>query len=360
MRLNLSCNENDSQILTDLALLDDYRYIARNLVPEGYEAYFQEQARYVNAHTSTAIEGNPLNGEAAMIVLLEGANPDEPAELEKVNLDEAYQFIAQLASDRTTKIDEGLIRALNSGTLRGLPEEKARNRGRYRLTQNLVVDEHTREIRYRPPAPELVPELMEHFIKDINEWRSRYPGPVAAALTHFGLISIHPFDDGNGRAARLIGDLVLALTDWSADGMLSANPILLDRREEYYEALRASQGSRFVPDLDVTDFVAFHTSMLSLAVMQLHKKVIRFVRRKDRLVADLDFLNSRQVLALMFMLDIGPLSTTNLARLTKTSPPTALSDLNQLVKRGAVVREGAGPNTRYNFHPNLEQEVDTE
>src|SRR4030042_4428953 len=110
MRINLHYDENEEDVLRGLGFFDRRRYAVRAMVPPGYEAYFQEQARYISAHTSTAIEGNPLGDETAMLVFVEGADARNPAAVEKVNLDEAYEFVAWLASDKSTKLDEGLIR----------------------------------------------------------------------------------------------------------------------------------------------------------------------------------------------------------------------------------------------------------
>jgi Fic family protein len=282
-----------------------------------------------------------------MLVLVEGADPDVPAEVEKVNLDEAYQLVAQLGSDTSLQIDQGLIRALHSLTLKGLPDQSARNRGKYRAGQNLIVDSATREVRYIPPPPALVPDLMASYASQVNEWRERFPGPVAAALAHFGLISIHPFDDGNGRTARLVADFILDLTDWSCDGMLSVSPLLLENRAAYYEVLRSVQGERFQAQLDATEFVRFHTEQLMSAAIRLEKRAVLFNRRRDQWVREFSFLNPRQITALSFMLDVGPLSSSTLARLTKASQATALTDLADLIKAGAIIREGAGPRTRY-------------
>jgi Fic family protein len=353
MQFNLILNSDDAEIKSNLGLLDDLRYVIRSLVPSGYESYFQEQALYSNAHSSTAIEGNPLDDDAAMLVLVDATESEDPDEIEKLNLREAYQFIAQLGADKTTWIDTGLIRALNSGTLRGLPDEKARNRGRFRVGQNLIVDGDTREVRYRTPPPEFVSELMEDFERKVDSWKGDLPGPLAAALAHFALISIHPFDDGNGRTARLVADLLLHLTGWSIDGMLSLNRVLWEKRAEYYEVLRSTQGPRFVEDLNVTDFVRFHTQVLNVAAARLHSQVASFLRRRDELTRELDFLSPRQVMAIMFIWDIGALSSTRMAKLTKVSQPTALSDLTEMVKRGIAIREGAGPTTRYHFNPEL-------
>jgi Fic family protein len=346
-QFHLSCNESDDRIRADLGVLDHRRYVIKGLVPDGYEPYFQEQARYVSAHTSTAIEGNPLESDAAMRVLVEGADPDIPAEVEKVNLDEAYQLVAQLGSDASLRIDQGLIRALHSLTLKGLPDQSARNRGRYRAGQNLIVDSSTRAVRYIPPPPALVPDLMAGYAAQVNEWRERFPGPVAAAMAHFGLVSIHPFDDGNGRTARLIADLILDLTGWSCDEMLSVSPLLLEKRAGYYAVLRSVQGERFQAELDVTEFVRFHTEQLMSAAIRLEERAVQFNKHRDAWAREFDFLNPRQVTALMFMLDIGPLSSSTLARLTGASQATALTDLAELVKAGAVHRTGAGPRTRY-------------
>ena len=353
MRINLYYDESDGDVVRGLDFFDRRRYVVRAMVPPGYEAYFQEQARYISAHTSTAIEGNPLRDETAMLVLVEGADANNHAAVEKVSLDQAYEFIALLASDKSTKVDEGIIRTMNSIALKGLPDHQARNRGKYRVAQNLIVDSATREVRYRPPPPEWVPELMGQLAADIARWMEQHPAPVAAALAHFGLISIHPFDDGNGRTARLVADMVLDLKGWSIDGMLAISKVMLDRRSDYYAALREAQGEEFTEDVNVTPFVRFHTHALAGAAALLEERVVTFNKRRDAWIKRIDLLNPRQVTALMFVLDIGPLSTSVYARLTRSSQATALADLSQLLSLDVVVREGAGRNTRYRLHPRL-------
>lgn len=221
------------------------------------------------------------------------------------------------------------------------------------MGQNQVVDSVTREVRYRPPPPEWVPELMAGFVQDVNRWMVECPAPVAAALVHFALISIHPFDNGNGRTARLLADMVLDLKGWSVQGMLSITNVILDRRQEYYDTLRQAQGDDYAETVDATPFIRFHTGVIATAAARLEDKVVTFNRRRDDFIRKLSFLNERQVTGLMFMVDVGPLSTSVYARLTKTSPATALADLMELVSRSVVLREGAGRNTRYNLSPDL-------
>jgi Fic family protein len=203
---------------------------------------------------------------------------------------------------------------------------------------------------------------MEAFVKDV-QLRIRdqlYPGPVVAALAHFGLISIHPFEDGNGRTARLLADLILQQTGWSNEGMLSVSEAILSRQQEYYDALRATQGENFRAEVDATPFVDFHTQVLSMAAANLEGAVISFNRRRQAFAESTsEVLNARQALAFMFMVDLAPLSSTAFAALTGASPSSALADLTQMVRLGVVERVGQGRNTRYRATPASRQRVES-
>ena len=348
MHLKLIFDEDNSDINNALEFAQNRLYVARSFIPTEYESYFQESAHYLSAHTSTAIEGNPLDDEKAMIVLVEGPDPNEPMQVEKVNLDEAYKLMLHLAADKTTKIDEGIIRTINSIVLKGLPDSQARNRGKYRLGPSLVVDSITRGIRYRPPPEPWVQQLMRNFVSDVEKWVLNYPGPIAAALSHFGLISIHPFEDGNGRTARLIADMVLHLTDWSANGMVSVSQVIHQQLNDYYRTLREAQGENYKEEVDLTEFINFHTNALGTAAARLEEKGVLFRRLRDDVANRMsDILNDRQVTGLMFMTDIGQISTSRYASLTASSQPTALADLKSMVDQGLATRVGAGKKTRY-------------
>lgn len=352
MRLNLSYDEADQELQYKISFLESRLYAARTMVPKGFEGFFQQSARYTSVHTSTAIEGNTLDYGAAMVVLVEGADEGQPLEVEKVNLDDAYELMASLVEDKTTKIDQGIIRTMNSIVLKGLPDAKAKNRGQFRIGPSLIISSTTGEVRYRPPPPQWIPELMDQFIDDVNRWMRDCPGPVAAALVHFGLISIHPFDDGNGRTARLVADMILNLKGFAADGMIAVSQVFHDRLTEYYEALKESQGDEFKEEVDATPFVRFHTDSLNHAAILLEEHAIRFHKQQDQFARRVDgLLNQRQVMGLMFMTSLGPVSTSHYARLTKSSQATALSDLNVLLEKKLVAREGAGRNTRYRVQP---------
>lgn len=341
--------------------LEERLYVVRTMVPTGYEPYFRKRAQYRSVQTSTAIEGNELGEEQAMLVLVEDFQATSPDEIEVKNLDEAYDLIQQIASDPSVRIDEGLVRTMNSMILRGMPTAQARSRGKYRVGPSLIVNNQTRAIRYRPPPPEWVPELMEGFVRDIQEWiRERtYPGPVIAAMAHFGLISVHPFEDGNGRTARLLADMILQQTGWSNEGMLSVSEAILNRQQAYYDTLYETQGENFRPEIDVTPFVEFHTLVLNAAAASLESTVIAFNRGREAFAQGAKgMLNARQALAFMFMMDVAPLSSSAYAELTGASQSAALSDLTQLVRLNFAERVGQGRNTRYRADPDFRRQIE--
>src|SRR3712207_154221 len=105
-RLALTCDPREG--LTNF--LEERLYVARTLVPLGYEPYFRKRAQYRSVQTSTAIEGNKLGETQAILVLIEDVQAISPEQIEVKNLHEAYDLIQQIASDPSVRIDEGLIR----------------------------------------------------------------------------------------------------------------------------------------------------------------------------------------------------------------------------------------------------------
>lgn len=347
MRLSMRWDPLDPEIGLELADFERLATDCRTRVPLNYEEYFKQTAQYRSIALSVGIEDDHLGETVALHVLVEGADEREPAEARLKNLQEAYRAVQELAPDPSLKIDGGLLRSLNWIIMRDIPAVEPG--GRYRRGTTAIVDARTGEIRYRPPKPEHVPSLMERLADDLNQWiADGIPGPTVAALAHFGLISIHPFQDGNGRTARLLADMILAQTDNSVDGMLSVSEVFHKRLHQYYDTLRAVQGDSFQEELDVTDWVRQHTSWLKEAGLLLEQKLARHRGRLEswrrRFGA---VLNDRQQLGLMFAAEVRPLSSPVYARLTGASTSRAKVDLNALMTIGALERTGKGPSTRY-------------
>ena len=357
MHCRMTWDRDDKQTEEDLAAFDSQAYACRTLVPLQYEEYFRRSAQYRSIALSVEIEDPRLGKTRALHVLVEGAKEGATTDLQLKNLQEAYRLVHDLATDSSVRIDNGLIRTMNSLTLRGLPTRDPG--GLFRRGPTAVIDARNDEIRYRPPRPEHVPPLMDRFVKDLNTWMDEgVPGPIVAALAHFGLISIHPFQDGNGRTARLLTDMILAQTGNAADGMLSMSEVLHGRLDEYYDTLRAVQGDEFAKEIDVSAWVRRHMSWLREAAELLEQKLVRHRQRLEFWRRSFGVrLDARQQLGLMFAAEVRPLSSPVYARLTGVSTSRAKSDLNTLIGVGALERVGRGPSTRYRITPRWEAEL---
>ncbi len=232
--------------------------------------------------------------------------------------------------------------------LKGLPGRAAASRGRYRLGAAGVARVDTRELVYLPPPPAILPQLMAGVVEDIASWRERYPPAVTAALAHFALVSVHPFEDGNGRTARLVAHMLLSGAGDVAP-LLTVNDAIWVRRDEYYRVLRETQGPHFAEQVDVTPFLRFHTEALTASALALENNAVAFGRERDEFMQDSGgYLSERQALGVLFVLVVNrPISAATYAEVTGASHATAIRDLRELVRTGTMQKIGAGPATRY-------------
>ncbi|WP_147654186.1 Fic family protein [Vulcaniibacterium gelatinicum] len=190
-----------------------------------------------------------------------------------------------------------------------------------------------------PPAGRLQAE-MDRLLDWVNGSTSDLP-LVKAGLGHLWFVTIHPFDDGNGRIARAIGDLLLARADGSPQRFYSLSAQIQRERKAYYEILERTQKGT----LDVTEWLAWFFAVLHRAVDQAHHTL-------DAVLAKARFwqhwaatpLNERQVKLLNRLLDgfEGKLTSSKWAAIAKCSPDTALRDINDLVARGVLRKSAAG------------------
>ena len=190
-----------------------------------------------------------------------------------------------------------------------------------------------------PGAPRLEHE-MQQFVEWFNGDTTTEP-VLKAAQAHLWFVTIHPFDDGNGRLARAIADMALARSERSPQRFYSMSAQIRDERGDYYRILEQTQRGT----LNVTAWVEWFLGCLTRAIEGAQTSlatVIAKARSWERLrdVA----LNERQRLVINLLLDgfEGKLTTSKWALLTKSSQDTALRDIQQLVDRGVLVRNAAG------------------
>lgn len=164
---------------------------------------------------------------------------------------------------------------------------------------------------------------------------------LQAALAHLWFVTIHPFDDGNGRIARALTDMALARSEASSRRFYSMSAQIREQRDDYYRALeRTQQGT-----LDVTPWMAWFLGCLSRAIEAAQSALSGVIARTRYWETLRDVpLNARQRAVIQRLREgfEGKLTTSTWAALTKSSPDTALRDIQQLVERGVLVRHAAG------------------
>ena len=193
-----------------------------------------------------------------------------------------------------------------------------------------------------PPADRLQAET-DRFI-DWAQSASNEPPLIKAALAHLWFVTLHPFDDGNGRIARAIGDLFLARADGSPQRFYSLSAQIQRERKAYYDILERTQKR----SLDVTEWLAWFLGTLHRAVDHSHHTldtVMARTRLWQRWTAPGSMpLNERQVKLLHRLLDgfEGKLTSSKWAAIAKCSPDTALRDITELLARGVLRKSDAG------------------
>ena len=191
---------------------------------------------------------------------------------------------------------------------------------------------------------------LETEMTRLIEWFDAPPliDPVLkAGIAHFWFVTIHPFEDGNGRIARAIADMALSQADGTQDRFYSLSSQIKSERTEYYRRLEAAQRG----DLDITNWLAWFLDCLDRAIDDADKtlaavlhKASTWERINRRPVND----RQREVINRLLGEFEGFLTTSKYAKLAGCSQDTALRDIRELLDRGIVVRNpGGGRSTSY-------------
>lgn len=189
------------------------------------------------------------------------------------------------------------------------------------------------------PAPE-VPGAMDVFLAWFNDKPAIDP-VLVAAVSHLWFVTIHPFEDGNGRSARAIADMALARSEGTRQRFYSMSAQIRLERNAYYDTLERTQKG----DLDITDWIAWFLACLDRAFDGAEETLAAVLRKADYWEAHApQAINDRQRRIVNALLDgfEGKLTSSKYAKIAKASQDTATRDLNDLVAKGMLVKDPAG------------------
>ena len=206
-------------------------------------------------------------------------------------------------------------------------------------------------VHFEAPGANHLTREMNAFLDWFNspESAGRIDGVLKATVAHFWFVTIHPFDDGNGRIARAIADMALARSEGSPRRFYSMSVQIHRERNDYYEILERTQKGT----LDITPWVEWFLGCLGRAIDGAETTLAAVLRKARFWQQHRDVrLNERQRLMLNRLLDgfAGNLTTSKWATITKCSSDTALRDILDLVERELLARNpGAGRSTSYSL-----------
>jgi Fic family protein len=196
------------------------------------------------------------------------------------------------------------------------------------------------KVHFEAPAAKRLPGEMKAFLDWFNAEQEQDP-VIKAALAHLWFVTIHPFEDGNGRIARAIADLALARSEHSPQRFYSMSAQIRKERKAYYDVLERTQRGT----LDITRWLDWFLGCLGRA-FDGAEAIIGNVLQKAQFWEKhgTSGLNDRQKLMLNRLLDgfEGKLTSSKWAKIAKVSQPTATRDIDDLIKHGILQKDAAG------------------
>lgn len=287
---------------------------------------------------SSEIEGIILNTEevrssVARKLGVTVPNSKEPTHyidgVVEMMLDAVMNYDVSLTSDRLFNWHAALFPNGRSGSI-------PITVGAYRTeVMEVVSGTFGRErVHYRAPAPERLAEEMQIFLQWFNN-PDIAPSLIKSAIAHFWFVCIHPFDDGNGRIARAISDMVLSQIDRSKLRFFSMSMQINRDKKEYYRILEQTQRGT----TDITAWLKWYLDCLNAAVKESNtllsgvlNKAVFWRTHTDVSISD------RQRTLLNHFLDgyDGKLTAKNWSKLADVSPDTAGRDIKDLVAKGII------------------------
>ena len=214
--------------------------------------------------------------------------------------------------------------------------------GKYRSGEMQVVSGPMgkEKVHYQAPSADRVPAEMGRFIDWVNS-NEEIDGVLKAAIAHLWFVSIHPFDDGNGRITRALTDMLLARSEKCSKRFYSMSAEIRVLQKEYYDVLERTQHG----DGEITEWLLWFLGCFEQALDSTQATLSSVMRKADFWDCHRDVtFNERQrkLLNLQFDGFFGKLTSSKWAKIAKCSSDTALNDINDLITKGILKKSDEG------------------
>ncbi len=229
------------------------------------------------------------------------------------------------------------LQKINIGTWRG------KERGDMQVVSGSLGRE---KIHFEAPSYKRIKKEMQQFIKWFNS-NVEYDLVIKSAVAHFWFVTIHPFDDGNGRISRAISDMLLAKSEATHQRFYSMSSQIQIRRNSYYEILEKCQKSK----LNITAWIKWYLECLKDAIQSSYNLSGNILVKASFWQKNVDIaINERQRKIMNLLLDgfVGKLTSSKYAKICKVSQDTAIRDINDLINKKLLISgKSRGRSTNY-------------
>lgn len=351
-----------SNLLTYISRIEAAKALIENaaLVP-AWEAKFRDEAMTRTVHFGTKIEGNDLTeDQAQQIVRLDdvvdaktvtektGILARERDVQEVINYRNVIKWIDEWPTHVTeeTVFSEKTLATLHALSMVNMIDETYV--GHYRDKQVIVRSAGDGSVVFRPPVSVEVPALIEEFMSWLNDPATDAWHPIfQAAITHYQLVYIHPFIEGNGRTARAIATLLMYVKGYDFKRFFSIEQYFDHDVEAYYQALLSVQQS---PTHDMTYWLEYFCYGLAIEIEKIKNQVVKLskdLKLKQELGQQVA-LSERQIIILELLQHQSEITSRDAQKvLPNVSVDTILRDMKDLIDKGVIKKKGVTKGVSY-------------
>lgn len=316
----------------------------------GYLKELRKIATIESIGSSTRIEGATLTNEEVEKLLksVKISKLEKREEQEVIGYYEALEII--LENYMNIPLTESYIHQLHGLLLKHSHKDQT-HRGKYKNLSNKVVANYpdgTQRTIFKTTEPHLTPSEMEGLISWVNErfnLKDLHPLLIVATFV-YEFLSIHPYQDGNGRLSRLLTTLLLLKFDYEFIQYVSFEHVIESKKEAYYRALMEGQKNRYKERERINNWVIFFLESLVILTKRLETKYETYSSLKIA-------LNDRQQQIVAYVKEKENAQIGELASFLRNySRNTLKKDLTYLVNENILLRTGAGRGVRYHLKKN--------
>ena len=307
-----------------------------------WEKKFQDDAILRTTHYGTHIEGNELSLIQVQKVLDGERIVARDRDVQEIiNYRKVIEFIGR---KKDIAIDEDTILGLHKLTVEKILDDELS--GRYREKEVVIRNSITGEVSFRPPRAVEVEWQMKDLIDFIRDEKELHP-VLKSGIVHYEFVRIHPFLDGNGRVGRALSMLVLFAEGYDIREFFSLEGHFDRNAEDYYKSLQ----SVALNNGDVTAWLEYFTECLAVELSKIKEKIEHISidsKLKEKLGGAPVMLTERQLKVIEYIQEVGYLENKVFASLfPDVSEDTALREVQDLVKKGIIVKRGKTKGVKY-------------